>query len=102
MSYQLRERNFLTLEDMIKSAVSVEANILARRDRQRTERRVAMKQEPSTPSSDDKLDSIVGSMERMMETLTITDRNPPRENQPSPLIKNKNIGRNPTQIRQRN
>jgi hypothetical protein len=36
MSYQLRERNYSTLEDMQKSAVSVEANLLARRARQRT------------------------------------------------------------------
>ena len=36
MSYQLRERNYATLEDMQKSVVSVEANILARRARERT------------------------------------------------------------------
>ena len=35
MSYQLRERNSSTLEYMKKSAVSVEENLLARRDRQR-------------------------------------------------------------------
>jgi hypothetical protein len=40
MSYQLRERNLATLEDMQKSAMSVEANLLARRARQRTKRRV--------------------------------------------------------------
>ena len=33
MSYQLRERNATTLEDMKKSVVSVEANLLARRAR---------------------------------------------------------------------
>jgi len=33
MSYQLRERNLATLEDMQKSVISVEANILARRAR---------------------------------------------------------------------
>jgi hypothetical protein len=32
MSYQLRERNYTTLEDMQKSAISVEANLLAKRD----------------------------------------------------------------------
>jgi hypothetical protein len=36
MLYQLRERNATTLEDMQKSFVSVEANLLARRARQRT------------------------------------------------------------------
>jgi hypothetical protein len=62
MSYQLKERNYFTLEDMQKSAVSVEANLLARRARQRTKRRVTIKEEPSMSSSDDKLDSIVRSM----------------------------------------
>jgi hypothetical protein len=101
MSYQLRERNYVTLEDMQKSAVSVEANLLARRARQRTERRVTIKEDPSMSSSDAKLDSIVRSMERMMERLTIADINPPRENQPAPQIRNPNFRRNPTQIRQR-
>jgi hypothetical protein len=86
MSYQLRERNYATLEDMQKSVVSVEANLLARRARQRTERRVTIKEEPSTSSSDAKLDSLARAMERMMERLTIADRNPPRENQAAPQI----------------
>jgi hypothetical protein len=36
MSYQLRERNTTTLQDMQRSAISVEANLLARRARKRT------------------------------------------------------------------
>jgi hypothetical protein len=43
MSYQLRERNYVALEDMQKSVVSVEANLLAKRARKRTERRVTIK-----------------------------------------------------------
>jgi hypothetical protein len=101
MSNQIRERNYVTLEDMQKSAISVEANLLAKRARRRTERRVTIKEEPSTSSLDSKLDSIVRSMERMMERLTITDRNPPTENQPATQIKNPNFRRNPPQIRQR-
>jgi ribonuclease HI len=101
MSYQLRERNSATLEDMQKSAVSVEANLLARRARQRTERRVTIKEEPSTSSSDAKLDSLARAMERMMERLTIAERNPPRDNQATPPIRNPNFRRNLPQIRQR-
>jgi hypothetical protein len=86
---------------MQKSAVSVEANLLARRARQRTERRATIKEEPSTSSSDSKLDSLSREMERMMERLTITKRNPPRDNQASPPIQNPNFRRNPPQIRQR-
>jgi hypothetical protein len=101
MSYQLGERNSTTLEDIQKNVVSVEENILARRPRQRTERRVTIKEEPSTSTSNDQLDSIVRTMERQMERLEITDRNPPRENQPDPQIQNPNFRRNPPQLRQR-
>jgi hypothetical protein len=64
----------------------VEENILARRARQRTERRVTIKEDPSTSSSDAKLDSLDKDMERMMERLTITNINTPRENQAAPQI----------------
>jgi hypothetical protein len=70
MSYQLRERNSTTLEDMQKSAISVEANLLAKRAWQRTERRVTIK-EPSTSSSDAKLDSLDRAMESV-RTLKCT------------------------------
>jgi hypothetical protein len=43
MSYQVRERNYATLEDMQKSAISVEANLLEKMARQRSERRVIIK-----------------------------------------------------------
>jgi hypothetical protein len=84
MSYQLRERNSTTLEDMQKSAISVEANLLAKRACQRSERRITIKEEPSTSTSDSKLDSLVREMERMMERLTVLERNPPRDNPPDP------------------
>jgi len=86
MSYQLRERNYATLEDMHKSVVSVEANMLARRARQRNERRVTIKEEPSTSTSDARIDSLVKTVGRLMERLEIGDRNPLRENQPTPQI----------------
>jgi hypothetical protein len=101
MSYQLRGRNSTTLEDMHKSAISVEANLLEKRARQRSERRVTIKEEPSTSTSDSKLDSLAREMERMMERLTVSDRNPPRDNPPAPQVQNPNFRRNPPQIRQR-
>jgi hypothetical protein len=101
MSYQLRERNSTTLADMQKSAISVEANLLAKRARQRSERRVTIKEEPSTSNSDSKLDSLTRAVERMMERLTVSDRNPPRENPTAPQVRNPNFRRNPPQIRQR-
>jgi hypothetical protein len=76
--------------------VSVDENLLSIRARQRTERRVTIKEDPSTSSSYDKLDVIAKTMERMMERLTIVDRNTPRENQAAPQIQNLNFKRNPT------
>ena len=60
-----------------------------------------IKEEPSTSSFDAKLDSLAREMERMMERLTIAERNPPRENPLAPQIQNPNFKRNPPQIRKR-
>jgi hypothetical protein len=65
------------------------------------ERRVTIKEETTTSSSDAKLDSLARSMERMMERLTIAEINPPRDNQDAPQIWNPNFRRNSPQIRQR-
>jgi hypothetical protein len=86
---------------MQRDVVSVEANLLSKRARQRTERRVTIKEEPSTSFVDAKIDSLVRTMERMMEILDIIDRTPPRENQPGPQIRNPNFRTNQLQIRQR-
>jgi hypothetical protein len=91
MSYQLRERNSTTLEDMQKSVISVEANRLAKRAGQRMERRETIKEEPATSSSDAKIDSLARAVERMMKRLTVTERNPLRENQSAPQIWNPNF-----------
>jgi hypothetical protein len=39
-------------------------------------------------------------MERMMERITIANKDPPKENQLPPQIRNPNLRRNPPQIRQ--
>jgi hypothetical protein len=89
------------VEEMQKDALSVEGNLLAKRVRQRTKRRVTIKEEPSTSSVDDKMDSLIKTMERKIEILDITHRTPPRENQLGPQIRNLNFRRNPPQIRER-
>jgi hypothetical protein len=101
MSFQLRERNAATLEDMQKSAISVEANLLAKRADQRSERRVTIKEEPSTSTTDSRLDSLTRAVELMMERITVSEINPPRDNAPAPQVQNPNFKRNPLQIRQR-
>jgi hypothetical protein len=101
MSYQLRERNSTTLEDMQKSVISVEANLLEKRAQKRIERRVMIKEEPSMSNSDSKLDSLARAVERMMERLTVSERNPLRDDPLAPQVWNPNFRRNPPQIRQR-
>ena len=92
MAYQLREREPLTLEDMQKGDVSVEANLIEKRARMRSEKRVTYKDEtvPSTSSSDTKIDSLVKTMERMMEKISLNERTPTRENQVNPKNRNRN------------
>ena len=50
MAYQLRERDFTTLEDMQKGALSVEVNLMEKRARMKTKKRVSFRDEnaPST------------------------------------------------------
>jgi len=62
MTYQMREINFATLEDMQQGALSVEVNLMEKRARMKTEKRVSFREEstPSTSSS---------KMEKMMEEM---------------------------------
>jgi len=48
IAYQLRERDPTTLNDMQKNAMSVEANMLAKRARMKTEKKVTIKEEASS------------------------------------------------------
>ena len=93
MTYQLRERDPLTLEEMQRRVVSAEANLIEKRARMRSDKRVTYKDEtiPSTSSSDAKIDNLVKTMERMMERINLSERISPRENQENP----QNINRNP-------
>ena len=99
MAYQLRERDYLTLEDMQKGAVSVEANMIEKRNRLRLEKRVAYKDDitPSASTSDTKIDNLVKVMERMLEKINLNDRVPPREPQ-----NNQNKNRNQNYRRENN
>lgn len=65
MAYQLRERYSLTLEDMQKIAISIEANLLANRARTKAEKKVTIKEEAST------LDQVLRKIEKMFDRLTI-------------------------------
>lgn len=87
ISYQLRERSPTTLEDMKKIAINVEAKLLAGKAKLKPNKRVTIKEENSA-SSDAKLDTLVKTMENMMEKITLTDRVAARESQGGPQIIN--------------
>lgn len=80
MAYQLREWDTTTLEEMKSNTVKVEANLLAKKAKLKTKRRVNIKEEPPSSSSDLKIDNLVKTMERMIKTMPVADRTPPRDN----------------------
>jgi len=94
MSYQLRERNLVILEEIQRNAVSVEANLLANRARLKIERRATIKEEPTSSSSCASLDTLVKTMEIMMERISLTEKDPLRENKGVPRIINPNFRKN--------
>jgi len=67
MPYQLRERNLETLEQMHSNAVSVEANLLAKKAQMRNEKKVVFKEEAS--ASNGRVDVLAKSLERIMDRL---------------------------------
>ena len=71
MAYQLRERDPLTLEDMQRGDVSVEANLIEKRARVRSENKVTYKEETIASTSDAKIENLVRAMERMMERINL-------------------------------
>ena len=79
MAYQLRERAPQTLVDMQNVAVSVEANLIAKRNRARAERRTTFKDEPST--FEQKLDTIIKGMENFENRKGTIERNASWEGQ---------------------
>jgi len=87
MEYQLRERDPATLEDMHKITVSVEANLLAKRARVKTEKKVTIKEEASSS------DHLLHKIEKMFDRLTIVDtpktqvRNPNFRGQQQPQFR---------------
>ena len=77
---------------MQRGDVSVEANLIEKRARMRSEKRVTYKDEnmASTSSSDVKINNLVRVMERMMEIINLSERKPPRENQENLQNRNRN------------
>lgn len=101
MEYQLRERGLTTLEEMQANAVKFEANILAKKSKFKFERRVTIKEEPSTSSIDHKIDNLVRVVNQMMQRLNLNEKNKKSQNQNVQQTRNHNFRRNTPQIKQR-
>ena len=72
MAYQLKERAPATLAEAQNVAVTVEANLIAKRNRARIERKTTFKEEPST--FDQKLDVIINGLQRLGERVETVER----------------------------
>lgn len=92
MAYQLKERAPETLEDAQKVAVMVEANLIAKRNRARLEKRTAFKEEPS--ALDQKLDAILNGMKILRERVESVERKSTWEAPQNNPIRNPNFRRN--------
>ena len=84
---------------MQKGALSVDANIIEKRNRLRLEKRVTYNDDllPSTSASDTKIDNLVNVMEMMLEKINLNEILPPREPQ-----NNQNRNRNQNYRRENN
>jgi len=91
-SYQLRERDPQTLAEMQSVAVSVEANLIAKRNRARMERKTTFKEEPT--AIDQKLDAIISGMHKLGERMESVERKSTWEGQQSNPTRNPNFRKN--------
>ena len=85
MTYSLRERVFATLEDMQRGALSVEVNLMEKRARMKSEKRVSFREEPTPSTSRSKMERM---MEEMMKEMSIIKRTQANQNQTAPQNRN--------------
>lgn len=89
MAYQLRERAPKILAYMQNVVVSVEANLITKINRARTERRTTFKEEPL--ALDHKLDAIISGMHRLGDRVESVERKSSWEGQQPNTIRNPNF-----------
>ena len=85
MAYQLRERDPATLEDMQKGALTVEVNLMEKRERMKNEKRVSFREESTPSTSNSKLERM---MEEMMKKMSILERAQASQNETAPQNRN--------------
>lgn len=72
MAYQLKERAPSSLAEMQNLVVTVESNLIAKRNKARNERRTTFKEEPS--ALEQKLDAIIDGMHRLGNRVESVER----------------------------
>ena len=92
MAYQLKERAPNSLAEMQNVAVIVEANLIAKRNRARTERRTTFKEEPS--AIDQKLDALISGMHRLVDRVDNVEKKSSWDGQQTNAVRNPNFRRN--------
>jgi len=92
MAYQLRERAPATLADMQNITVSVEANLIAKRNRARAEKRTTFKEEPSALKQ--KLDAIIKGINGLGDRVETIEIKLSWEGQQSNTVRNPNFRKN--------
>ena len=75
MAFQLRERAHRTLEEIQCIVVSVEANLMSKHAKFRSERRIPLQEEASPIKQ--KLDTIIKRMERLGDRVETIERKSP-------------------------
>ena len=92
MAYQLRERAPNSLAEMQNLAVTVEANLIAKRNRARNERRTTFKEEPS--ALEQKLDVIINGIHRLEDRVESVERKSSWEGQQPNNTRSPNFRKN--------
>jgi len=92
MAYQLRERAPQSLAEMQNVVVSVEANLISKRNRVKAERRTTFKEEPS--ALDQNLDAIISGMHRLGDRVENVDRKSTWDAQQNNAVRNPNFRKN--------
>ena len=69
MAYQLGKRNLVTFQEMQSNAIRVEANLLAKKEKMKTQKTLVFKEESSS-SPDLKFDVMLKTVENLVDKLT--------------------------------
>ena len=93
----LRERRFVSLEDMMDDATEVEVNLsTSNKNKQKNETKRVKEEEPRASTSsfnlDVKHDTMMKAIERLMVKLSLDDKNQTK-NQHEPQVRNPNFRR---------